>query len=264
MKRLQGKIALITGAAKGLGAADARLFADEGATVILADVDDDCGRRLAEEIGGQASYERLDVRDEAAWEVLVDNIVARHGRLDILVNNAGVVELGTPESITADDYRFIMAVSVDGVVFGTKQTIRVMRVSGGGAIVNMASVAAIQGEANVAAYCAAKGAVDAYTRATAVYCSQNGLGIRANSVLPGGIDTPMVRALPTKRADAQADPYLQKPQAAAVNRLGNAVEVAHLVLFLASDESSFINGQSHVIDDSASVTLGNTGSVRTR
>lgn len=264
MNRLQGKIALITGAVKGLGAADARLFAEEGATVILADVDDDAGRRLAEEIGGQASYERLDVRDEAAWEVLVDAIVARHGRLDILVNNAGVVELGTPETIAAEDYRFIMAVSVDGVVFGTKHAIRVMRVSGGGAIVNMASVAAIQGEGNVAAYCAAKGAVDAYTRATAVYCSQNGLGIRANSVLPGGIDTPMVRALPTKRADAQADPFLQKPLAAAVNRLGKAADVAHLVLFLASDESGFINGQSHVIDDSASVTLGNTGSVRAR
>lgn len=264
MNRLEGKIALITGAAKGLGAADARLFAQEGATVILADVDDDCGRRLAEEIGGQACYERLDVRDEAAWKVLIDSIVARHGRLDILVNNAGVVELGTPETIMADDYRFIMAVSVDGVVFGTKHAIRVMRASGGGAIVNMASVAAIQGEANVAAYCAAKGAVDAYTRATAVYCSHNGLGIRANSVLPGGIDTPMVRALPAKRAGVAADPFQQRPQAAAVNRLGNAEDVAQLVLFLASDESSFINGQSHVIDDSASVTLGSTRPAQAR
>ena len=258
MNRLAGKIAIITGAAKGLGEADARLFAAEGATVILADVDDAAGSALADAIGGGADYVHLDVRDEGAWAALIDDVVARHGRLDILVNNAGVVELGSPESVTEADYRLIMAVSVDGVVFGTKHAIRAMRASGGGAIVNMASIAAIQGEANVAAYCAAKGAVDAYTRATAAYCVQNRLGIRANSVLPGGIDTPMVRGLPAKVAAVADDSFLTQKRAAATNRLGHADDVAHLVLFLASDESRFINGQSHVIDDGASIITGET------
>ena len=257
MNRLAGKVAIITGAAKGLGEADARRFAEEGATVILADVDDATGGAVAAALGGTAEYVHLDVRREAEWAALIDDVVARHGRLDILVNNAGVVELGSPESVTEADYRFIMAVSVDGVVFGTKHAIRVMRSAGGGAIVNMASIAAVQGEANVAAYCAAKGAVDAYTRATAVHCAQNGLNIRCNSVLPGGIDTPMVRSLPAKM-EKVTDSSVTLEQAAATNRLGDPVDVANLVLFLASDESRFINGQSHLIDDAASVTTGST------
>jgi 3(or 17)beta-hydroxysteroid dehydrogenase len=257
MNRIAGKIALITGAAKGLGAADARLFAAEGATVIVADVDDDAGAAVAAAIGPAAEYRHLDVRHEAEWEALIGDVVARHGRLDILVNNAGVVELGTPEHVLEAHYRFIMAVSVDGVVFGTKHAIRAMRASGGGAIVNMASIAAIQGECNVAAYCAAKGAVDAYTRATAVYCTQQRLNIRANSILPAGIDTPMIGSFMGKFT-ASHDPHLITNAASAANRLGVPEDVANLTLFLASDESRFINGQSHVIDDGASITTGVT------
>jgi 3(or 17)beta-hydroxysteroid dehydrogenase len=257
MNRLQGKVAVITGAAKGLGAADARRFVQEGATVIIADVDDVGGAALAAEIGAGSEFHHLDVCSESAWSALIGDVVARHGRLDILVNNAGVVEFGDPETITEKDYRKIMAVSIDGVVFGTKHAIPAMRKGGGGAIINMASLAAIQGEPTFAAYSAAKGAIDAYTRATAVYCIRNNVPVRCNSVLPSGIDTPMVQSLPGKLADlAAAMPA--HDNATAMNRLGVADDVANLVLFLASDESRFINGQSHVIDDGASVIAGTT------
>ena len=257
MGKVQGKIAIITGAAKGLGAADARLLATEGATVVLADVDDVAGSALATEIGTGAEYRHLDVRNEAEWRALIEGVVARHGRLDILVNNAGVVEFGDPETIVEADYRRILSVSLDGVVFGTKHAIPAMRAGGGGSIVNMASIAAIRGESFFAAYCAAKGAIDAYTRATAVHCLRTGTPVRCNSILPSGIDTPMVQSLPEKltKLGGEAPP---QDSSTAVNRLGTAEDVAHLVLFLASDDSRFINGQSHAIDDGASIVSGPT------
>lgn len=257
MGKVQGKVAIITGAAKGLGAADARLLAAEGATVVLADVDDVAGSALATEIGRGAEYRHLDVRNEAEWRALIKGVVARHGRLDILVNNAGVVEFGDPETIVEADYRRILSVSLDGVVFGTKHAIPAMRAGGGGSIVNMASIAAIRGESFFAAYCAAKGAIDAYTRATAVHCLRTGTPVRCNSILPSGIDTPMVQSLPEKlaRLGGEAPP---QDSSTAVNRLGTAEDVAHLVLFLASDDSRFINGQSHAIDDGASIVSGPT------
>ena len=257
MGKVQGKVAIITGAAKGLGAADARLLAAEGATVVLADVDDVAGSALATEIGRGAEYRHLDVRNEAEWRALIKGVVARHGRLDILVNNAGVVEFGDPETIVEADYRRILSVSLDGVVFGTKHAIPAMRAGGGGSIVNMASIAAIRGESFFAAYCAAKGAINAYTRATAVHCLRTGTPVRCNSILPSGIDTPMVQSLPEKlaRLGGEAPP---QDSSTAVNRLGTAEDVAHLVLFLASDDSRFINGQSHAIDDGASIVSGPT------
>ena len=257
MGKVQGKVAIITGAAKGLGAADARLLAAEGATVVLADVDDVAGSALATEIGRGAEYRHLDVRNEAEWRALIEGVVARHGRLDILVNNAGVVEFGDPETIVEADYRRILSVSLDGVVFGTKHAIPAMRAGGGGSIVNMASIAAIRGESFFAAYCAAKGAIDAYTRATAVHCLRTGTPVRCNSILPSGIDTPMVQSLPEKlaRLGGEAPP---QDSSTAVNRLGTAEDVAHLVLFLASDDSRFVNGQSHAIDDGASIVSGPT------
>ena len=159
MGRLTGKVAIITGAAKGLGEADARLFAAEGASVVLTDVDEANGARVAAEIGPSARFLRQDVRDEDGWRDLIAEVVRQHGRLDVLVNNAGVVEAGNIESTSAEDYRFVMAVSADGTFFGCKHAIPAMRASGGGSIINMASIASVQGESLVAAYCAAKGAV---------------------------------------------------------------------------------------------------------
>ena len=254
--RLAGKVALITGAAKGLGEADARLFASEGARVILTDVDEAAGEAVARSIGEQALFVRHDVCAEDQWAALIAEIESGFGGLHILVNNAGIVELGSPEGIDMADYRRIMAVSVDGMVLGCKYAIPAMRRAGGGSIINMSSIAAAQGEPNVAAYSAAKGAVDAYSRCVAVYCAQNGLAIRCNSVLPNGIDTPMVRAMPGKRASLEDVSLLLAEVPGGGNERGVPEDIASLLLFLASDESRWINGQSFLVDNGASVTKG--------
>lgn len=249
MGRLAGKIAIITGAAKGLGEADARMFAREGATVILTDVDRTSGEALAADIGGEAEFHYHDVRHDAEWKALIDDVVARHGRLDILVNNAGVVTLGNIETQTEEDYRFIMAVSADGTFFGCKHAVRVMKETGGGSIVNMASIASIVGEPSVAAYAAAKGAVESLTRSVAVHSAQNKYNIRCNSVHPAGILTPMVIDVmrQTGAIAADADP------ATAPVQLGAPDDIANTVLFLASDESRYISGAAIRVDSAKSV-----------
>lgn len=251
MGRLEGKVAIITGAAKGLGEADARLFASEGAQVIMTDVDTDNGERVASEIG--ARFVEHDVRFEQEWVDLIDSVVREHGRLDVLVNNAGVVEAGTIESTSQEDYRFVMAVSADGTFFGCKHAVRAMRETGGGSIVNMASIASLQGTPFVTAYCAAKGAVEALTRAVAVHCAQNKLGIRCNSIHPSGMDTPMVASMPTKLREAGIGGGGGGGGEAAQ---GSPADVANTALFLASDESKFINGQKIVVDNTVTITAG--------
>ena len=247
MGRLTGKVAIITGAAKGLGEADARLFAAEGASVVLTDVDEANGARVAAEIGPSARFLRQDVRDEDGWRDLIAEVVRQHGRLDVLVNNAGVVEAGNIESTSAEDYRFVMAVSADGTFFGCKHAIPAMRASGGGSIINMASIASVQGESLVAAYCAAKGAVEALTRAVAVHCAQGKMNIRCNSVHPSGIDTPMVRGIGGKIARAGlAPPAGASPHGA--SPLGAPADIANTVLFLASDESTFVTASTFLVD----------------
>jgi 3(or 17)beta-hydroxysteroid dehydrogenase len=251
MGRLAGKIAIITGAAKGLGEADARMFAREGATVILTDVDRDAGAAVAADIGGKAEFHYHDVREEASWKALIDGVVARHGRLDILVNNAGVVTLGTIETQTEEDYRFIMGVSADGTFFGCKHAVIAMKESGGGSIINMASIASIVGEPNVAAYAAAKGAIESLTRSVAVHCANNNYKIRCNSVHPAGILTPMVEAVIRTSQGLPADAPIG-PNA----QLGEPDDIANTVLFLASDESKFINGAAIRVDSAKSVVEG--------
>jgi len=256
MGKLDGKVAIVTGAAKGLGEADARLFALEGATVVLTDVDEENGRRVADDIGGSAIFLRQDVRHEAEWERLIGDVVGRFGRLDILVNNAGVVEAGTIENATEAEYRLVMAVSVDGTFFGCKHAVPAIARSGGGSIINMASVAAIQGIPAVTAYCTAKGAVAALTRAVAVHCRQSGYAIRCNAILPTTIDTPMVRSMGGKMVEkkliALGDGV--PAEAAQVPSMGAPQEVARLALYLASDESRLMSGQSLVLDETASIT----------
>ena len=252
MGRLAGKIAIITGAAKGLGEADARMFAREGATVILTDVDRANGETLASEIGGKAEFHYHDVRHDAEWKALIDDVVARHGRLDILVNNAGVVTLGTIETQTEEDYRFIMAVSADGTFFGCKHAVRVMKETGGGSIINMASIASIIGEPSVAAYSSAKGAIESLTRSVAVHCAANKYNIRCNSVHPAGILTPMVEAV--LRA-ARGEPTDGAPPPSV--QLGEPDDIANTLLFLASDESKYISGAAIRVDSAKSVVEGN-------
>ncbi len=255
MDRLKDKVAIITGAAKGLGEADARLFAQEGAKVIITDVDVENGERVAREIGPQATFMRLDVRHESEWEALIAKVMEKYGKLDILVNNAGIVELNTPETITEDKYRLVMSIMADGCVFGCKHAIAAMKVSGGGSIINMSSVASIIGEPMVAAYAAAKGAIESYTRSVAVHCAQNRLNIRCNSVHPSTMDTPMVQTLPDKIAAEHLESMFEG-KASLEMPVGSAKEVAYMVLYLASDESMFVSGAKMVIDKTSTITQG--------
>jgi 3(or 17)beta-hydroxysteroid dehydrogenase len=256
MGRLAGKIAIITGAGKGLGEADARMFAREGATVILTDVDRLNGERVAAEIGPRAEFHFHDVREEAGWKALIDDVVARHGRLDILVNNAGVVQPGTIETQTVDEYRFIMAVSADGTFFGCKYAVLAMKQTGGGSIINMSSLASVQGVPAVAAYSAAKGAIESLTRHVAVHCAQSKYNIRCNSVHPATILTPMVIEI-MKGFESPAVPADGPVKES--EKLGEPDDIAHTVLFLASDESKFINGAAIRVDNAKSVVEGFVG-----
>ena len=255
--RFDDHLVLVTGGGSGLGEADARLFAEEGATVIVADINVADGERVSGEIGGSASFVRLDVSDESAWQALMSDIASRHGKLDVLVNNAGISSVNTPETITAADLKFAWDVSVGGTVFGCKHAIPLMKRSPhGGAIVNMSSITAIRGEPFAAAYTAAKGAISAYTRSLAVYCAQSGLRIRANSVLPAAIDTPMVAKFAGEFNERNIPPLNEARESSVPPVLGHPRDVAALVAFLASRDARFMNGQAIVLDNTASVTIG--------
>lgn len=254
MGRLQGKVAIITGAAKGLGEADARMFAKEGATVVLTDVDQENGERVASEIGPAAEFHVQDVSKESSWESLINDVVAKHGKLDILVNNAGVVAPGTIETQTEDEYRFVMAVSADATFFGCKYAVKAMKESGGGSIINMASIASVQGEPIVVAYAAAKGAVESMSRSVAVHCANNGYNIRCNTVHPAGILTPMVENIGADLVGR--DDLRPNSESPAPSQLGEPDDIANTVLFLASDESKFINGAAIRVDNAKSVVEG--------
>jgi 3(or 17)beta-hydroxysteroid dehydrogenase len=257
LARLQNKVAIITGAAKGLGEADARMFIQEGATVVLCDVDEDALRALADELGENAEAYVLDVRFEDQWQTLIAHMKERYGRLTILVNNAGVVAPGTIENQTAEDYRFQMAVSADGTFFGCKHAIPLIAASGGGSIVNMASLAAIQGERYVVGYSAAKGAITAMTRSIAAHCALEKNGVRCNVLCPSGIITPMVLSMEQKIHDAGMSYIFDTPtESAGASKLGAPDDIAATVTFLASDESRFINGASINVDQGMSIIAG--------
>ena len=247
MARLAGKIAIITGAAKGLGEADARLFAQEGATVILTDMDVENGQRVANEIGKNAEFHQQDVCDEDRWIELINDVVAQHAKLDILVNNAGIVHAGNIETQTTEEYRQIMAVSSDGTFFGSKHAVLAMKETGGGSIINMASVASLRGESNVLAYCAAKGAVEGMTRGIAVHCVLSGYNIRCNSIHPGTIWTPMVKNIMGERMPEGVEPT-------ALPRMGVPNDIAYAALYLDSDESKHVNGIEVRIDNAHTIT----------
>ena len=253
MDRLKGKVAIITGAAKGLGEANSRLFVSEGAHVIMTDVDVENGKRVAAEIGDNTTFYKQDVRDEDGWIALIKQVMSDHGRLDILVNNAGVVEAGTIEIQSAEDYSFVMAVSVDGTFFGCKHAIPAMKKTGG-SIINMASIASVQGAPNVIAYCAAKGAVESLSRGIAAHCANNKLDIRCNSIHPSAILTPMVKSMPEKIAKAKIGN--DNPSMVKAMKIGEPNDVANTVLFLASDESKFISGTRIIIDNGLSTVTG--------
>jgi cyclopentanol dehydrogenase len=245
--RLEGKVAIISGAARGQGAAEARLFAKEGAKVVLADVLEVEGTKVAAEIaehGGDAVFARLDVTKEDDWRRVVQLAVQRFGKVDILVNNAGIWRGGTVESTATQTWDQVMDVNAKGVFLGTKHVIPEMRKAGGGSIVNISSVAGFRGGANSTAYTASKGAVRLLTKSTAVQYGKD--KIRCNSVHPGLIDTDMLRDLRRESAAIGLPQTASRPLP--LGREGSAEEVATCVLFLASDESSYVTGSELVVD----------------
>jgi 3(or 17)beta-hydroxysteroid dehydrogenase len=250
MGRVEGKVALVTGAADGLGLADARVLAREGAAVIMTDINESGGEASAaaiREAGGQAEFRKQDVSSEDQWQETIDYIRAEYGRLDILVNNAGMVSMATPEDCSLESFRKHNAVMNEGVFLGCKHAIALMKDSGGGSIINMSSIASHLGYPIYFAYTAAKGAVRSMTRAIAVHCQMNGYNIRVNSLHPGAIDTPMVR-------NSAAELGIENTEdLSPVVGIGRPEDVANVVLFLASDESRFVNGSEIVIDNALSV-----------
>ena len=231
-----------------MGAAEARLFAQEGAKVVIGDVLEAEGRQVEAEInegGGECIFLRLDVTQESDWQRAVEATVARFGRLDILVNNAGVVSRGTLEDTTVQEWDRVMDVNAKGVFLGTKAAIPEMRKAGAGSIINISSMSGNVGQSFIQpVYNASKGAVRIFTKAAAIQYAKE--GIRVNSVHPGAIDTPMTEFL-------SADPELQRQtvESTPLGRMAQPEEVAYGVLYLASDEASFVTGSELVIDGGA-------------
>jgi 3(or 17)beta-hydroxysteroid dehydrogenase len=251
MGRVEGKVAIVTGAASGMGRADAERLAAEGAKVVLADLNEGDGRAAAEAIGDNAIFLRLDVTDEENWKSVIATTVERFGRLDVLVNNAGMIALGTIVDTDLDDWRKVNAVNSEGVFLGCKHAIPAMVDSGGGSIINMSSVAALHGQSFVAAYTASKGAVMSLTKNIALFCKEQNNGIRCNSVHPDGVKTPMVVKVVTGKDTATRE---EIEKIGAAGNMCEPEDIANLVLFLASDESRFINGAEMVIDNAATIT----------
>jgi NAD(P)-dependent dehydrogenase (short-subunit alcohol dehydrogenase family) len=241
--RLNGKVALISGAARGQGEAEARLFVQEGAKVVLGDVLVEAGEQVAADInaqGGQATFVRLDVTQETDWQQAVDTAVRTYGKLDILVNNAGIFRTEGVEATTLELWNQVIAVNQTGVFLGMKWAIPAMRQTGGGSIINISSGAGIIGSGFAAAYHGTKGAVRILTKTAALEYARE--GIRINSVHPGVVDTEMIRGTLNQEGMQGA------VRATPLGRMGTAQDIAYAVLYLASDESSFVTGAELVID----------------
>jgi NAD(P)-dependent dehydrogenase (short-subunit alcohol dehydrogenase family) len=245
MGQLDGKMGIVTGAASGIGAACARTLSREGARLVLTDLDEDAGQRLATETGG--IFLHHDVTDETGWTAVVAAAEQRLGGLHILVANAGIGIMGPAIEMTLVDWRRQMAVNVDGVFLSVKYCIPAMRRSGGGSIVLLSSVAGLRGSAGLAGYSASKGAVRLFAKSMALECAAARDGIRVNSVHPGIIDTPIWGKLPPG-ANAPLDPHLIASAVVPLGKAGSAQEVANGILFLVSDASSHVTGSELVID----------------
>ena len=240
--RLAGKVALISGAARGMGESEARLFAREGAQVVLGDILEDQGRAAVENItqqGGSATFVPLDVTREQDWQRAVKTAEQTYGRLDILVNNAGIVRMAPLDETSLEAWNEVIGVNQTGVFLGMKHAVPAMRRAGGGSIVNISSIAGLIGLPNIPAYQASKGAVRLLTKNAAVQYATD--KIRVNSVHPGRIETPMTAPLAPERREMLL-------RLTPLGRDGTAEEVAYGVLYLASDESSYVTGTELVID----------------
>lgn len=240
--RLKGKVALISGGARGQGAVEGKIFVREGAKVVLGDVLETEGKRMAEEIraqGGAAMFMKLDVTKEDDWQRAVDTAVSTYGKLDILVNNAGILQMEGVEDITREVWDRVIAVNQTGVWLGMKTAVPALRKAGGGSIVNISSISGLVGTGMQTAYQASKGAVRIMTKTAAVQYAKE--GIRVNSVHPGPIDTPMTTGL-------DRELWQMFLNSVPLRRAGTAEDIALGVLYLASDDSAYVTGAELVID----------------
>lgn len=254
MQRLDGKTALITGAARGIGAAIAAAFVEQGAFVYLTDIDDATGTSAATALGGQARYLHLDVREERDWQDVTALILAERGSLHIVVNNAGVTgfELGNvvhdPEHVSLEAWHAVHRTNLDGVFLGCKHAIQTMRKAGSpGAIVNISSRSGLVGIPGAAAYASSKAAVRNHTKTVALYCAEQGLPIRCNSIHPAAILTPMWEPLLGDGPGREAR-MREFVQDCPLRRFGRPEEVAALAVMLASDEVAYMNGAELNLD----------------
>ncbi len=249
MGRLQDKVAIITGAASGMGAADARIFIREGAKVVITDLNEEAGEALAAELGEDALFIRQNVAEEDSWDHVVKETMDKFGRIDVLVNNAGILLMKCMRDTTVEEFNRLMAVNVTGVFLGMKAVSEIMRDQGGGVIVNMSSAAGMVGQVQTVAYSASKFAVRGMTKAAAM--DMGPYGIRVISIHPGSIATPM-----TAQSGVKPDSPLPL---APLGRSGGPEEVAEVVAFAASDAASYVTGSELVVD--GGLTLGDTPQV---
>ena len=246
---LQGKVALVTGAAAGLGDAAARRLAEAGATVVVTDIDEG-GAAVAESLGG--SFVRHDVASETDWADAIAHVERRHGRLDILVNNAGITLMGSIEDMDLAGFRRTIDIDLIGTFLGCKAALPLMKRGGGGSIVNIASISGLQASANLVAYNAAKAGVTLMTKSIALHCAQTRTGIRVNSIHPGVIRTAMldkVMAQVPNPEELMAGFVATHP----VGHIGEPGDIAEMVLFLASDRSKFVTGAAMAVDGGATI-----------
>ena len=254
--QVQGKVALVTGGASGVGEAICELLAREGASVAVTDVDDLKGPEVTARIkkaGGEATFWHHDVTSEERWIEVVADIMKRYGRLDVLAANAGIgIAVPSITQMTLADWRRQTAINLDGVFLSVKHGLPAMRKTGGGSVIMMSSLAGLRGAAGLAGYSATKGGVRLFAKAVAMECASIGDGIRVNSVHPGIIDTPIWGKIPTgaigNQSNAPIDPEERAKLATPLGRAGQASEIASGVLYLASDASRYVTGTELVID----------------
>ena len=247
MGRLEGKTALVTGAASGIGLQTSIRLAEEGARVMMTDINLEEGLQQAEKLGSNAAFLKLDITEEEEWISVLDETVKRFDRLDILVNSAGMVLIADVEQITLEDWRKVHAVNLDGTFLGCKHGVRVMKEFGAGSIINLSSVSGMIGGFNLAAYNSSKGAVRMLTKSVALHCARAGYGIRCNSIHPTFIETPMLESMIRDSPDPEKARQTLVRQVP-LRRIGKPDDVANMIVYLASDESTFVTGTEMVID----------------
>ncbi len=265
MNRVQNKIALITGASRGIGAATARLLADEGALVILTDILDEVGAELASQIGSRAVYYHLDVSCEDHWQKVVGDIKSKYGRLDILFNNAGIIGFEErfgpqdPENASLASWHEIHNVNLDSVFLGCKYGIYLMK-GHGGSIINMSSRSGLVGIPSSCAYASSKAAIRNHTKTVAIYCAQQKYNIRCNSLHPGAILTPLWDSMLSNHPEERSNAIAHISSGIPLGKMGEPMDVAYAVLYLGSDEAKYITGAELVLD--GGILAGSTASPR--